>query len=215
MTSMRWESLQWEQYGIYQDEALGRFTEDPVRLVHFLHAPKWEQAVDLGTGNGVIPLYANALYGCSFAGLDTDGAQLELARLSAERNGQSVLFYELDVGAAAAALGHGKFDLVTMNPPYYPETSPGTDLQRTRQRHGDRLEDFVAAAFALLNNGGRLCLCYRAAGLADLFELLRKHRLEPKRMELVSCRGRAKVALVEAKKLAKPGMDVFVSSRQD
>ena len=151
---MRWESLQWEQYGIYQDEALGRFTEDPVRLVHFLHAKKWEKAIDLGTGNGVIPLYANALYGCSFAGLDTDGAQLELARLSAERNGQSVSFHKLDVSAAAAALGHGTFDLVTMNPPYYSGISSGTDLQRARQRHGDRLEDFAAAAFALLNNGG-------------------------------------------------------------
>ena len=47
---MRWESLQFEHYGIYQDEALGRFTEDPVRLVHFLHVKPNERAVDLGTG---------------------------------------------------------------------------------------------------------------------------------------------------------------------
>ena len=80
---MRWESLRYEQYGIYQDEALGRFTEDPVRLVHFLKAKKTERAVDLGTGNGIIPLSANALYGCPFAGIDVDGAQLRLARLSA------------------------------------------------------------------------------------------------------------------------------------
>ena len=32
--SMRWESLEIGAYGIYQDEELGRFTEDPVRLVH-------------------------------------------------------------------------------------------------------------------------------------------------------------------------------------
>ena len=208
---MRWESLGIEEYGIYQDEALGRFTEDPVRLVHFLKAKKTERAVDLGTGNGIIPLYANALYGCPFAGIDVDGAQLRLARLSAEKNGQDIPFYELDVGEAAAVLGHGAFDLVTTNPPYYSLASAGEDPQRARQRHGDRLNDFLAAAFALLDNGGRLCLCYRAEGLVDLFALLRQNRLEPKRMELVTRNGRVKLALVEAKKLAKPGMDVFVS----
>ena len=212
---MRWESLQFERYGIYQDEALGRFTEDPVRLVHFLHAKQSERALDLGTGNGIIPLYANALYGCSFAGLDMDGAQLQLARLSAERNGQSIPFYEMDVNEAPRQLGCGRFDLVTMNPPYYSEASAGDSPQRSRQRHGDRLGDFLSAAFLLLDNGGRLCLCYRADGLCDLFHLLRQNRLEPKRMELCSRAGRVKVALVEAKKLAKPGMDIFVLSGQD
>ena len=212
---MRWESLLFEQYGIYQDEALGRFTEDPVRLVHFLKAKKTERSVDLGTGNGIIPLYANALYGCPFAGIDVDEAQLRLARLSAQRNGQDISFLEMDVSEAAAHLGHGAFDLVTMNPPYYSLASAGEDPQRARQRHGDRLNDFVSAAFALLDNGGRLCLSYRAEGLTDLMALLRQNRLEPKRMELVARNGRAKLALVEAKKLAKPGMDVFVSSGED
>ena len=212
---MRWESLQFERYGIYQDEALGRFTEDPVRLVHFLQAKKSERAIDLGTGNGIIPLYANALYSCTFAGIDTDGAQLELARLSSERNGQAISFYEMDVSEAPKALGYGAFDLVTMNPPYFSQSSAGDALQRARQRHGDRLDDFLAAAFALLDNGGRLCLCYRAGSLVDLMERLRRQRLEPKRMEMTARSGRVKLVLLEAKKLAKPGMDVFVSTGQD
>ena len=212
---MRWESLQFEHYGIYQDEEMGRFTEDPVRLVHFLHAKKSERALDLGTGNGIIPLYANALYGCAFAGLDTDEAQLRLARLSAEKNGQAIPFYALDVREGPKALGYGRFDLVTMNPPYYSQASAGDDPQRARQRHGDRLGDFLTAAFQLLDNGGRLCLCYRADRLVDLLALLRQDRLEPKRMELIHHNGRAKVILVEAKKLARPGMDVFVSPGQD
>lgn len=212
---MRWESLQFERYGIYQDEALGRFTEDPVHLVHFLHAKKSERALDLGTGNGIIPLYANALYGCPFAGLDIDEEQLHLARLSAARNGQDIPFYALDVSDAPKTLGYGRFDLVTMNPPYYAGASAGEDPQRARQRHGDRLCDFLSAAFQLLNNGGRLCLSFRAENLVDLFALLRENRLEPKRVEMVSNGGRAKVVLVEAKKLAKPGLHVFVSGGQD
>ncbi len=212
---MRWESLQFEQYGIYQDRELGRFTEDPVRLVHFLHARKSERAVDLGTGNGIIALYANALYGCSFAGVDVDGQQLRLARLSAERNGQDIPFYELDVSEAPKTLGCGCYDLVTMNPPYYAQASAGEEPQRARQRHTDRLGDFLTAAFLLLNNGGQLCLCYRSEGLADLLAMLRENRLEPKRMELPVRGGRAKLVLLEAKKLAKPGLDIFISPGQD
>ena len=212
---MRWESLQFEHYGIYQDEELGRFTEDPVRLVHFLHAKKKERALDLGTGNGIIPIYANALYGCPFSGLDVDAEQLGLARLSAEKNEQDIPFYELDVSEAPKTLGRGGFDLITMNPPYFSQASAGNDPQRARQRHGDRLNDFLAAAFQLLDNGGRLCLSYRAEGLADLVALLRQNRLEPKRMEVIHHGGQVKVILLEAKKLARPGMDVFVSSGQD
>ena len=212
---MRWESLQFQGYGIYQDEALGRFTEDPVRLVHFLQAKRSERALDLGTGNGIIPIYANALYGCPFGGLDVDGGQIELARLSARRNGQDIPFYTMDVSDAPKELGCGRYDLITMNPPYYTEATAGEAPKRARQRHGDRLADFLRAAFLLLDNGGRLCLCYRAEGLADLLALLRENRLEPKRMEFVHHGGRAKLALVEGKKLAKPGMHVFVSSGQD
>ena len=40
--------------------------------------------------------------------------------------------------------------------------------------------------------------------------LLRQKRLEPKRMELLMRRQKVKLALIEAKKLAKPGMDIFV-----
>ena len=213
--SMRWESLQYKHYGIYQDEALGRFTEDAVHLIHFLEAKKTERAVDLGTGNGIIPLYANALYGCAFTGIDLDDRQLALAKLSAQRNAQAIPFHCLDVSETPKILGYGQFDLVTMNPPYYAQASAGEDPQRARQRHSDRLNDFLAAAFALLDNGGRLCLCYRADGLADLFSLLRQNRLEPKRMELPSRTARAKVVLIEAKKLAKPGMDIFVSLDSD
>ena len=208
---MRWESLQFEHYGIYQDEELGCFTEDPVRLVHFLKAKQKERAIDLGTGNGIIALYANALYGCHFTGIDVDEAQLVLARMSSEKNGQDIPFLKLDVSEAADSLGHGRFDLVTMNPPYFSDGSAGSDPQRARQRHGDCLEDFVKAAFALLNNGGRLCLCYRADGLVDLMVMLRRNRLEPKRMELVVNNKKVKIILLEARKMARPGMSVVVS----
>lgn len=202
----RWEPLGIEGYGIYQDESLGRFTEDPVRLVHFMRAGVKDGCADLGTGNGIIALYANALYGCRFTGIDTDGAQLSLARRSAEKNGQAAAFLEADVSEAPALLGAGRFSVVTANPPYFHGGTAPEAAHRRRERYNESAEPFIAAAAALLKNGGRFYICYPAAALASLSHLLISYGLQPKRAELSFSRGRAKLVLLEAKKGAAPGL---------
>lgn len=210
----RWESLGIDHYGIYQDRELGAFTEDPVRLVHFMRMNRGDRCADLGTGNGIIPLYAHALYGGKWTGLDICKGQLELCRASAKRNGFTMDFMEGDVREAVSLLGRGCFDIVTCNPPYFTGEEASMDENRTRCRHGQGAEAFIEAAFALLNNGGRFYICHKAQKLAMLLSLLRENRLEPKRMELVCTGGKGELVLIEAKKLAKTGMDIFVSGRE-
>ena len=208
----RWESLGINEYGIYQDKSLGRFTEDPVRLVHFLRAGVKDRCVDLGTGNGIIAIYANALYGCKYTGVDTDAAQLALARASAQRNGQTIDFLEADVSALPASLEKAKYSVVTCNPPYFSSGPiPGT-AHRAAERYAASPEPFIAAAASLLKNGGRFCCCYCAERLPELCALLQKYALEPKRIELLTHNGRAKRFLLEAKKNARPGAVVTVSA---
>lgn len=195
-----------EHYGIFQDAALGRFTEDPVRLVHFMRAGVKDRCIDLGTGNGIIALYANALYDCRFEGIDIDKEQLALARRSAEKNGQDVPFCELDVNDAASLPYAGRYSVVTANPPYYHGGKESPDAVRRRQRHGESVEPFLAAAAKLLKNGGRLYLSYPAAETASLCSRLVSLGLEPKKAELTFSKGRAKLLLLEAVKGAAPGL---------
>lgn len=210
----RWESFGIGDWGLYQDKELGAFTEDPIRLVHFMRMGKKDRCADLGTGNGIIPLYAAALHGGKWTGLDICKEQLLLCRASAERNGADMEFIEGDVAEAPALLGRGCFDIVTCNPPYYTGEEACINENRTRCRHGQGPEAFIQAAFSLLNNGGKLYICYKAKNLCPLLYLLRENRLEPKRMELVCSKGRGELVLLEAKKLAKTGMDIFVSDRE-
>ena len=202
------ESLLYKNYRILQDRELGCFTEDSTSLVHFLMAKPHEKGMDLGTGNGIIPIYANALYGCSLGGLDTNEKQLALAKRSASLNGQEIPFYLLDVRDAAKTLGYGAYDLVTVNPPYFSADSAGPLEERAAQRHGDLLRDFLEAAFALLNNGGRVCLCYRAFALARVLSLMEELRLEPKRLMIRYGKNGGDVFFVEGKKLGKTGIVV-------
>ncbi len=205
----RFEWLIDGRVGILQDPALGCFNEDSIALVHFLRMHPTDRVLDLGTGNGVLCLYAQGLYGGSFTGVDTNAAQIALAQKSAQRNGQPIAFSVLRAEDAPQTFGHGAFDRVVMNPPYFTSGDAG---RRAEARHADErlLTDWCRAAFLVLNNGGTLTLCYPADRLAALFRALDENRLAPKRMELLLSGQRARLVLLEAKKLGGEGLTVTV-----
>lgn len=205
---MEWERLT-ESVGVYQADPY-RFNEDSVRLAHFLRVRPHDRALDLGTGNGVLAVYGEALYGGAWTGIDCDPDAIALARASTERNGRRIDFRVLSAADAPKTLGHGAFDRIVTNPPYF---TSGDEGSRAVQRHAPAslLSDWCAAAFLLLNNGGTLTLCYPADKLAVLFRALDQNRFAPKRMTLVQSGGTARLALVEAKKLGGDGMTVTVT----
>ncbi len=205
----RWEWLMEGKTGIWQDPDLGCFSEDSIALVHFARIAETDMVLDLGTGNGILCLYAEMRSGGTYTGVDVDEAQLSLARRSAERNGQPIRFLRMRVEDAPDALGHGAFSRILMNPPYFTSGDAG---RRAVARHASdtQLSDWCGAAFLLLKNGGTLTLCYPAEQLSALFRALDKNRLAPKRIQLLMRGQRARLALVEAKKLAADGVTVTV-----
>lgn len=207
----RWEWLIEGETGIFQDPALGCFTEDAIALVHFARIGEKDTVLDVGTGNGVMCLYGCARHGGAYTGIDVDEAQIALARRSAERNGQAIRFLVQRAEDAPDALGHGTFTRVLMNPPYFTAGDPGP---RATARHAadSLLSDWCRATFLLLKNGGTLTLCYPASQLASLFRALDQNRFSPKRVQLLMSGRRARLALVEAKKLGGDGVTITVRS---
>ena len=205
----RFEWLIEPRIGIFQDPALGCFTEDSIALAHFFRAGPKDTVLDLGTGNGVLCLYAEALYGGVYTGVDLDGEQLALAKRSAARNGQTIDFRRLDVSDAPDAFRHGTFSRALMNPPYFTSGDPG---RHPTARHADEslLHDWCKAAFLLLKNGGTLTFCYPADRMAAAFRALDENRFAPKRMQLIMSGARARLALIEAKKLGADGLAVTI-----
>ncbi len=207
----RWEPLGIGDYGILQDSALGCFTGDSVLLTHFARIRPDDRVLDIGTGNGILCLYGCALYGGSYQGVDTNAAQIALANASADRNGmRDVHFSVMEAVEARRAFTPGSFDVCLCNPPYYTTGDVSPNLSRARSRHAaaELLDSFLQTAFLLLKNGGRLYLCYPAAGLADAVCTLRDNRLEPKRMRTEPAGKRPRLLLIETKKLAKAGLRV-------
>ena len=81
------------------------------------------------------------------------------------------------------------FDWVTCNPPYmtgeHGLTNP--DYAKAIARHEIlcTLEDVVSQAAAVLKDRGRFYMVHRPFRLAEIFQVLMKYKLEPKRMQLV------------------------------
>jgi len=208
----RMDDLQHNGLVLFQDTDYARFNADALLLLGFLRLNKRDSVVELGSGTGVVCMLGADVFGCSFTGVEPQQRLVELSQKSAAYNHQSIRFVCQTAAGAPDALGRGQFTAAVMNPPYYAEgdRSGNPSIALSRHAASGVLEEFLTAAFALLDNGGKLFLIYPASALCDLFVSLRAHRLEPKRLRFVSTEAgeNASRVLVEAKKLGKPGLTV-------
>ena len=206
----RLDNLQYNGLMLYQDTDYACFGADALQLCSFLRLSPKDSAVELGSGSGVVCILGAAKTGARFTGVERQARLVELAQKSAAFNGQEIRFLEADVADVANLLGRGVFSAAVMNPPYFGSGEPSPNPSRAAARHdaAQALSVFLCAAFALLNNGGKLFAIYPAGELNALFAALREHRLEPKRMRLLYAKPGepALRVLIEAKKLAKPGL---------
>ena len=177
---------------VIQDPAYFRFGMDAVLLAHFPQVRKRDRVLDLGCGNGVIPLIMSAESGtATFTGLEIQPRPADMARRSAALSGEAdrIRIIEGDIREAAAIFGPASFSLVTCNPPYMPAgkglQNPEGPLAVARHEVMVTLPDVVGAAAAVLKEKGRFAIIHRPSRLPELMALMKEARLTPKRMRLV------------------------------
>ncbi len=195
-----------------------RFSIDALLLAHFADPHPRDRIIDLGTGCGVIPLIlvfrrkAEAV-----TGVEVQPALADLARRNAALNRFSnrIEIWEKNFKELAEDTDRGTFDLVLSNPPYRKvgsgRVNPLEEKALARHEILATLEDVLRTAHHLLKNKGRFCLIYPAARTADVFQLLRRFHLEPKRVQFVHSRPQdgASLLLVEALKEGKTQIQIL------
>ena len=114
-----------------------------------------------------------------------------------------------DVKTASQQFGKEVFDVVTCNPPYMTGQHGLTNAleAKTIARHEVlcSFDDIAKEASAVLKTKGRFYLVHRPFRLAEIFYLLVKYGLEPKRMQMVHpyIDKEPNMVLIEAMKGAK------------
>ena len=188
----RIDELQRNGYQIIQNENGFCFGMDAVLLSGFAKVKKGENALDLGTGTGIIPLLLEAkTEGRHFTGLEIQETSADMAQRSVCLNdlNEKVEIVRGDIKEAVDLFGKASFDVVTSNPPYMTGQHGlvNPDMPKAIARHEIlcTLEDVIGQASALLKENGRFYMVHRPFRLSEIMVTMSRYRLEPKRMKLV------------------------------
>ena len=213
----RLDDLQRNGYKLIQNSTVFCFGMDAVLLAAFSVIKDGENMIDLGCGNGVIPiLLKGRTKGAHFTGLEIQDINVDMARRSVEYNNISddVEIVQGDIKEACILFKKASFDVVTSNPPYMTEhhglTNPESHKAIARHEILCTLEDVVKAASGLLKVGGRFYMVHRPQRLDEIFGVIKRYGMEPKRIRLVHpfIDKEANMVLIESIKGARPMLKV-------
>ncbi len=188
----RLDDLQVNGYHIVQNPEKFCFGIDAVLLSTFAKVKKKEHALDLGTGNGIIPILLEAKnQGDSYTGLEIQEESAALATKSIMYNKleDKINIVTGDIKEASRVFGSASFDVITTNPPYM-IGNHGIQNEmdcRTIARHEVlcSLDDILRESSKMLKFKGRFYMVHRPFRLAEIFATMMKYGIEPKRMRLV------------------------------
>lgn len=179
-------------YQIIQNEKKFCFGMDAVLLSGFTRVKEQETVLDIGTGTGIIPILLEAkTEGRHFTGLEIQEESADMARRSVALNGlnEKVSIVTGDIKEAGQLFAAASFDVIVTNPPYMIGNHgiKCQDSPKAIARHEIccTLEDIVRESSRMLKSNGRFYMIHRPFRLVEIFAVLTKYKLEPKRMQLV------------------------------
>lgn len=205
---------------IIQDTDGFMFGTDAVLLAEFAckNTRRGDTVIDLGTGTGIIPLLMEKGCGAdSFTGLEVQEKYASLAARSVALNSleNKIKIVQGDLKNAAELFPKHSFNVVVSNPPYALVSQGKQNLrdEKTIARHEVlcTIKDVVAAADYLLHTHGHFFMIHRPERLAQIFEALSHHALEPKQLQFIQPfpDEAANLVLIEARKNAQPGIKLL------
>ncbi|MBR1598690.1 MAG: tRNA1(Val) (adenine(37)-N6)-methyltransferase [Lachnospiraceae bacterium] len=188
----RIDDLQCKGYQLIQKPQGFCFGVDAVLLSDFVRVKPGQRVLDLCTGSGVIPiLLAAKTEGEHFTGL-------ELQQEYADMAGRSVALNQLEnrIDIVCGDVKDGKelfepasFSVVTVNPPYMTDNHGLKNIYepKTIARHEVALclEDVIALASYVLPESGSFFMIHKPFRLAEIFDVMKRYHIEPKRMRLI------------------------------
>jgi len=180
-------------YKIIQDKTKFCYGTDAVALANFITAKPKEKLIDLCSGTAIIPILLCKLSKCTdFTALEIQEEMCKLASRSIALNQleHKIKVVNDDLKNVKQLFPCGSFDVVSCNPPYMVKgtgkTNDSLSVQIARHEICCTLEDVICSSAYLLKSGGRLYMVHRAERMTDIFVLMRKYKVEPKKLTWVS-----------------------------
>lgn len=229
----RIDNLEYKNLKIIQNKNGFCFGIDSVLLVDFAKdIKKNAKGVDLGTGTGIISILLAAKTNLSnIIGVEIQKDVADMAKRSVQLNEMQDKIEIINcnikeflnnkrkennkidndiIEKKHKKLSMNEFDFIVTNPPYKKlETGKVNENEYkyiSRHEVTANLEDFIKVARLLLKDKGDFYMVHRPDRLVDIIELMRRHKLEPKKIRLVysTIDKEPTLVLIKGVKNAKP-----------
>lgn len=209
----RIDDLEYKGLRIIQNKDGFCFGIDSILLADYAKGIKKEsKVIDLGTGTGIIGIMLCAKTEIKhITGIEVQEEVCKMAERSIKLNNMEKKFNVINknIKEIEEDFELGTYDAVVTNPPYKKQGTGLTNESKKKliSRHEitATLEDFIKTSSKLLKDKGDLYMVHRPDRLADIMELLRKYKIEPKNMKFVhpNIKSEPKLILIKATKNAK------------
>ena len=168
------------------------FGVDAVFLSDFVKVKPGETVLDLGTGNGIIPILLSAKTGGKkFTGLEIQENTADMARRSVAYNHleDRIEIVTGDIKEAAEIFRPAFFDVITTNPPYmlsqHGLRNPDDAKAIARHEVLCTLDDILRESMRLLQDKGRFYMIHRPFRLTEIMIKMNHYKIEPKRIQFI------------------------------
>lgn len=213
---------------IYQDDKCFSFSLDSLILANFVNINLSDKKIiDLGTGNGIIPLVLSLRTDKKIIGIEIQKQLTLLANKSVKYNKleNQIEIINMNMKDYVNDSNVNTVDLITCNPPYFKyDENRKINLSKEKAiaRHEIEilLEDIISISNRLLKNGGRLALVHRTDRFYEVLSLYKKYNIEPKKIRFIhdNLNKEASLFFVEGIKNGNSGLIVdkpFILYKKD
>ena len=213
----RLDDLQCNNLFLIQNPSKFCFGIDAVLLANFVKAKNGGYIIDLCTGSGIVPVLLSAKTSAKRI------MGIEIQKDIADMANRSVLYNSLeekidiindDIANALKYIKPCSVDTISVNPPYMKDTTaiknPDLPLAIARHELLTDLESVVGISGKLIKENGKFFMIHKPSRLSEIFAVLKKNRIEPKRIRFVHpyINSKANLVLIEGIKGSGVWLDV-------
>ncbi|MGL6024902.1 MAG: tRNA1(Val) (adenine(37)-N6)-methyltransferase [Cetobacterium sp.] len=196
------------------------FSLDSLLISNFVSLTRGTKKIlDLGTGNGAIPLFLSERTDAKITGIEIQDVSAHLAIRNIELNNleDRITIIHDDMKNWNKYLNHGSQDVVVTNPPFFKFHGNENQLndldQLTLARHeiSINLDSLIEVASKLLKDKGYFAMVHRPDRLLEILDTMRTYGITPKKIQF--CHSKvdkpAKILLIEGIRNGKDSLTIL------
>ena len=200
---------------LYQDPDCFCFSLDSVVLANYCKIRKRDaNIVEFCSGNGVVSIIMSRRTNANIVGIEIQKKLYDMANESLDYNNLNdrITFINDDIKNFVKDKDN-YVDLIVCNPPYfkYDESNKINDsIEKQIARHElcINIDEICSCASKILKDNGKLCIVHRTDRFTDVYDAMKKYRIEPKRIKFIYNNedSQAEMFLIEGQKNAGTGL---------